>query len=67
MYKMENKHILEVLKLARKNLSICHISVKQTLQSVRQTEIIFNQNGAYKRKLMKFKKKSSTKNLKPLQ
>lgn len=54
---MEKKtHVLEVFKLAPKDSSICHISVKQTLQSVRQTEIIFNQIGVYKWKLMKSKK-----------
>lgn len=54
---MEKKtYVLEVFKLAPKDSSICHISVKQTLQSVRQTEIIFNQIGVYKWKLMKSKK-----------
>lgn len=44
--------VLEVFKWAPKDSSICHISVKQTLQSVRPTEIIFNQIGVYKWKLI---------------
>lgn len=29
MYKLENKHVIEVLNLAPKNLCLCHISAKQ--------------------------------------
>lgn len=52
-------HVLEVFKLAPKDSSICHISVKQTLQSVRQTEIIFNQIGVLQMEIDEIQKRSS--------